>query len=121
MRRDLLGNLQTAAIPEVRGNSRRPERVISDLRMDAGALSSPPDHPVGIRLAQRPSCERIGFPDRRAEQRPLRIRFEIDALPIKPGRWYRRNCRHNHMLDAMLRLSHPATDCSSKSVLKLAR
>jgi hypothetical protein len=54
MRRDLLANLQTAAISEVRGNSRRPERVISDLRMDAGALSSPPDHPVGIRLAQRP-------------------------------------------------------------------
>ena len=71
MRRDLLGNLQTAAIPEVRCNSRRPKRVISDLRMDAGAFSSPSDHPVGIRLAQRPSCERIGFPDRRAEQRPL--------------------------------------------------
>jgi hypothetical protein len=41
MRRDLLGNLQAAAIPEVRCNSSRPERVVSDLRMDAGALSSP--------------------------------------------------------------------------------
>jgi hypothetical protein len=29
--------------------------VVSDLRMDAGALSSPPNHPVGIRLAQRPA------------------------------------------------------------------
>ena len=51
--------------------------------MDAGALSSPSNHPVGIRLAQRPSCERIGFPDRRAEQRPLGIRFEIDALDVR--------------------------------------
>jgi hypothetical protein len=32
MRRDLLGNLQTAAIPEVPCNSRRPERVLFDLR-----------------------------------------------------------------------------------------
>lgn len=51
--------------------------------MDAGAISSPPDHPEGIRLAQRPACERIGFPDRRAEQRPLRIRFQIDALDVR--------------------------------------
>ena len=76
MRRDLLGNLQTAAIPEVRGNSRRPERVISDLRMDAGSLCPPADHSVGIRLAHRPGCERIGFPDRGAELRPLGIRLE---------------------------------------------
>jgi hypothetical protein len=50
MRRDLLGNLQTAAIPEIGGNSRCPKRVISDFHMDAGALSSPPDHPICIRL-----------------------------------------------------------------------
>src|SRR5271157_5094677 len=38
MRRDLLGNLETAAILEVRGNPRRSEGVVSDLRMDAGSL-----------------------------------------------------------------------------------
>jgi hypothetical protein len=32
MRRDLLGNLQTVAIPEVPCNSRRPERVLFDPR-----------------------------------------------------------------------------------------
>ena len=32
MRRDLQGNLQTAAIPEVPCNSRRPERVLFDFR-----------------------------------------------------------------------------------------
>ena len=52
MRRNLLGNLQTAAIPEVRCNSCRSECVVSDLRMDAGGLSSSPNHPVGIRLAE---------------------------------------------------------------------
>jgi hypothetical protein len=67
MRRDLLGNLQTAAIPEVRGNSRRPEGVVSDFRMDAGSLCPPADHPVGIRLPHWPACERIGFTDRCAE------------------------------------------------------
>jgi hypothetical protein len=64
------------------GQSSRPERVVSDLRMDAGSLSSPPNHPVGIRLAERPPCECIGFPGRRAEQRPLGISFEIDALDV---------------------------------------
>jgi hypothetical protein len=38
MRRDLLCNLQAASILEVRGNPRRPEGVVSDLRMDAGSL-----------------------------------------------------------------------------------
>jgi hypothetical protein len=48
-----------------------------------GALSSPSNHPVGIRLAQLPACERIRFPDSRAEQRPLGIHFEIDSLDVR--------------------------------------
>jgi hypothetical protein len=82
MCRDLLGNLQTAAILEVRGNPRRSEGVISDLRMDAGSLRPPADHPVGIGLPHRPARERIGFPDRRAELWPLRSRFEARALDV---------------------------------------
>ena len=62
MRRDLLGTLQTAAIPEIGGNSRRQESVISDLCMNGSALRTPPNHPVGVRLAERPPCECIGFP-----------------------------------------------------------
>jgi hypothetical protein len=83
MRRDLLCNLQTAAILEARGNPRRPKGVVSDLRMDAGSLCPPADHPVGIRLPHRPACERIGFSDRRAELWPLGIRFE--ARPFDVG------------------------------------
>jgi hypothetical protein len=41
MRRALLSNLQTAVILEVRGNPRRPEGVVSDLRMDAGSRCPP--------------------------------------------------------------------------------
>jgi hypothetical protein len=82
MCRDLLRNLETAAILEVRGNPRRPESVVSDLRMDAGSLCPPADHPVGIGLTHRPACERIRFPDRRAELRSLGIHFEARALDV---------------------------------------
>jgi hypothetical protein len=46
---------------EVRGNPRRPEGCRQSL--------PPADHSVGIRLAHRPGCQRIGFPDRGAELR----------------------------------------------------
>jgi hypothetical protein len=83
MCRDLLCDFQTTAILQVRGNPRRPERVVSDLRMDAGSLCPPADHPIGIRLAHWPACERIGFPDRRAELRSLGIYFEARALDVR--------------------------------------
>jgi hypothetical protein len=88
MRRDLLGNLETAAIPEVRGNSRRPEGMVSDLRMDAGNLCPPTNHPVGIGLAHRAACERIGFPNRRAELWPLMIKAALQKDKQGPTfRW----------------------------------
>src|SRR5260370_11667940 len=83
MCRDLLRNLETAAILEVRGNPRRPESVVSDFGMDAGSFCPPADHPVGIGLTHRPACERIRFPDRRAELRSLGIHFEARALDVR--------------------------------------
>jgi hypothetical protein len=73
MRRDLLGNLQTAAIPEVGCDSCRPERVVSNFRRDAAALCLPPNHPIGISLAQRSSCERIESTDRDVERNRLPV------------------------------------------------
>src|ERR1039458_5867065 len=82
MRGDLLRDFQTAAIPQVCGNPGRPESMVSDLRMDAGSHGAPPDHPVGVRLAHRQACERVGFPGRCAEQRPFWIHFQIGTLDV---------------------------------------
>src|ERR1017187_6541858 len=82
MRGDLLRDLQTAAVLQVRGNPGRPEGVVSDLRLDTGNLCAPPDHPVGIRLAHWQACERVGFSGRRAEQRPFWIRLQLRTLDI---------------------------------------
>ena len=48
MRGDLLRDFQPAAIFQVRGNARRPERVTPDFGLDAGILG-PPSKSCGTR------------------------------------------------------------------------
>ena len=72
MRGDLLGDFQTTAIPQVCGNSCRPERVTPDFGFDAGILGPPPDHgEADLQEAEpfRADFDRIRF---------SRVVFDID-------------------------------------------
>jgi hypothetical protein len=61
---------------------RRSEGVFSDLGFDAGILRPTPNHRVCVRLAHRPTRERIGFSYASAKQLSFGIRFQTGALDV---------------------------------------
>jgi hypothetical protein len=69
VRRNLLRDLQTTAVLEIRGNSGCPEGVVSNLCINARRLRPPPDHAIGI-----PAF--TGRPAKRRERRHRRDRRE---------------------------------------------
>src|ERR1039458_9260072 len=71
MRGHLLRDFELPAIFQIRGNSRRTERVVADLRRDAGARSAAPDHEIRLRLAHAPAGELPSPALRRLEEGSL--------------------------------------------------
>jgi hypothetical protein len=75
MRRHLLRAFELASVPEVFGNTRRPERVIPDPSLQPAGEGAPPDHPVGICVRQRISRPResVNMAEHSAAPRRLRM------------------------------------------------
>src|SRR5439155_15293666 len=82
MRRYLLRNLQFPAVLKVRGNARRPKRVVPNLSLNPRAFRAAPAHPVGVGLAQGQGGEPTGLPRNRAEQQSLGVVLQARNLYI---------------------------------------
>jgi hypothetical protein len=65
----LLCNLQFAAVFEINRDAGRPKSVTSDLGLDPGRESSPPNHSPDIGLEQGIGGQLAGSPARRAKER----------------------------------------------------
>ena len=70
---DVLRGFQRALVLQVRGDAGRPEGVVPDPGLDAGAARPPLDHPVGVLLPHGLAGERSGLACRRLEQRRVRV------------------------------------------------
>ena len=70
---DVLRGFERALVLQVGGNTGRPERMVSDPGLDAGAARPPLDHAVGVLLPQGLAGERARLAHRRLEQRRARI------------------------------------------------
>lgn len=82
MVRHLLCDLEFTAIPEVFGDPRGAERMISDLRLDSRGERPAADHSPGIGLRHRLAGESIGSPTSGAEKVALTIAAHPDSLDI---------------------------------------
>lgn len=74
--------LERAAVLQVRSNTRRPERVIADLRADAGRDRAAPNHRIGIGLGQDGRAQSGGAALDRPEQWAPRVIGDADAIEI---------------------------------------
>lgn len=74
---DVLRGFKRAVVLQVRGDAGRPEGVVPDPGLDAGATRASLDHAVGVLLPHRLAGELAGLSGRRLEQR--RVRFSRNA------------------------------------------
>lgn len=74
--------LERAAVLEMGGDPRGPERMIANLGVDAGSRRTAPDHRIGIGLGQGRARKPIGAVPYRAEQRPLVISADAGRIDV---------------------------------------
>ena len=73
---DLLRDFERAAVLEVRGDAGGAERVVADLRFDAGSGCSPLNDAVGVLLPEWFAAQHARFSGRRLKERLIRIASE---------------------------------------------
>ncbi len=85
MSRHLLRVFQSAAVGQIRRDSRRPERMIADRRENANRHRPFADHPPRVRLPHRLQCQLDAtMPLRGAEQEPLLVLGDAGGIDVGP-------------------------------------
>jgi len=74
--------LKGAAVLQVRGDARRPKRVVANLGRDAGRPGAPLDHLVGVGLGQGIAGELAGRAAVGLEQERLRVARKARAVDV---------------------------------------
>jgi uncharacterized protein len=108
MVRHLRRLFERAAVLQVSGDARRPERVVAGARNDVGGFGAPPNHRIGVRLGQGSAGQLAGRAAVGLEQHRLQIVREARAgkifmqvgFEIVMG-------RHGVLLAALLLQAHP--------------